>query len=251
MIEADGSPGGGSAPSAPAEPAAAATAPALDVDALVDRIVGVIDGRVEAKLTASQNATFAALRKAGAFKQDLRSADPAPVHPTPSAPAVAQAGMTESQVDALMQSRLELERVISSREGRHGLTEAQVKRLRSTLSGVPQESLAAEADAYLADVGLLKAAPSNPEPSNSKPAPQPATITQKPAQNVSDLGAAAPASVRDAESIALNRPREIMSHDLDALVAKHGHAKAMQMWTDAITRDLRSIKIVPDNRRQR
>lgn len=231
MNEEGASPGGGAALPPPAEPTAAPTAPAIDVDALVTRLTGVIDE----KITASQNATFANLRKAGVLKQDKPS-DPTPTQPTPSAPAVAQAGLSQADLDA----RFELERVVASREGKHGLNEAQSKRLRIALSGVARESLAAEADSYLSDMGLVKAA------APPAPAPQPASQATTPAKpNISDRGTAAPTDTRDFEGVLNSRPLEITAHDVDELRIKHGDAKGLQMLQDRINAALRGVKISP------
>lgn len=239
MQEADASPGGGADPtSQPTEPQA--TPAAFDVGELAKQVAAAVTATVtadlEAKLTASQNATFATLRKAGVFKE-AKAANTEP-QAAPSNTAN-PAPVSMQDVEAV----LKRDRVITSLVAKHSLNDKQERRFRDALNGVPIETLGAEADAYLADLGLIKT------PSNQDIKPAPAPTAPKPP--VPDPGAAAPTNIRDSESIALNRPREITSHDLDALVAKHGHAKAMSMWADAVMRDLRSYKVVPDNRRQR
>lgn len=231
MNEADASPGNGApaAPTTPTAPAAAPTAP-LDVDSLITRLSGVVDE----KLAAQKNAIFADLRKSGALKQDKPVEVPT-AQPTPSAPVAAQAGLSAADLDA----RFELERVIASREGKYGLSEAQARRLRSTLLGVSRESLAAEADSYLADMGLVKA-PTAPA--------APAAPAQAPAQakpNISDRGAAAPTDTRDSEGVLNSRPLEMTAHDVDALILKHGEQKGLQMFQDRVNAALRSVKIRP------
>ncbi len=230
MNEADASPGNAApAPTAASpEPTAAPTAPGLDVDSLMSRLSGVIDE----KLNAHQNAINAGLRKANVFKQDKPSGESA-AQPTTSAPS-AQAGLSSADLDA----RFDLERVIAQREGKHGLNEAQSRRLRSALSGIPRESFAAEADSYLADMGLVKAAPP------PVPVPQPA---QAPAAkpNISDRGTAAPTDTRDSDGVLHSRPLEMTSHDVDALVLKHGHEKGMQMYQERILSALRGVRIKP------
>jgi hypothetical protein len=235
MNEADGSPGN-AAPAAAAvsaEPTAAPTAP-LDVDTLMTRLSGVIDE----KLSAHQNAINAGLRKAGTFKQD-KPTDTAQPQPTTSAPAVAQAGPSLADVDARMDARIELERVISTREGKYGLTESQARRLRATLSSVPRESLASEADAYLADMGLAKVPPVTPTAPQS-PAPAAAA---KP--NISDRGSAAPIDTRDSEGVLHSRPLEMTRHDVDDLILKHGHDKGMQMFQERVLAALGRVRIKP------
>ena len=231
MSEEGASPGGGAAPTPPAEPPASTPAPSLDVDSLITRLTGVIDE----KITASQNATHAALRKAGVFEK-VKTTEPAPSTPTTSAPAVAQAGVSMADLDA----RLEMERVVASREAKHSLTEAQVKRLRGTLNGVSREQLAAEADAYLNDVGLVKAVTPPPAPAT----PQPAT-PQAAKPNISDRGGAAPTDTRDFEGVLNSRPLEMTGHDVDDLVIKHGHDKGMQMFQEKVLQALSRIRIKP------
>ncbi len=239
MNEADASPGNGAAaaPVAPVEPTAAPTAPVLDVDALMTRLSGVIDE----KLSAHKNSTFAELRKAGAFKQD-KPTESSPTQPTQSAPVVAQAGLTGADLDA----RFELERVISIREGKYGLSEAQTRRLRASLSGVPRESMATEADSYLSDMGLAAAKP--------QPATQPtaqAAPAQPAKQNISDRGTAAPTDTRDFEGVLNSRPLEMTAHDIDALKLKYGETKALQMFQERVNAALRGIKLTTPGGRQR
>jgi hypothetical protein len=234
MNEADSSPGNGApvAPAASAEPSAASTAPVFDPDALVSRLMGAF----EEKLAAHQNATNAALRKAGVFKQE-KAAESAPVQAqsTSSAPS-AQAGLSAADLDA----RFELERVIASREAKHGLSEAQARRLRSALSGVSRDALASEADSYLSDLGLVKAATQPTVPTQAQAIPaQPA----KP--NISDRGTAAPTDTRDSEGVLNSRPLEITSHDIDALVLKHGREKGMEMFQERVLAALGQVRIKP------
>jgi hypothetical protein len=233
MNEADAGGGNGAAPApaAPAEPTAAPTAPVFDPDALVTRLMGAF----EEKLTAHTNATNAALRKAGVFKQE-KAAEPAPTsaaQPTTSAPS-AQAGLSAADLDA----RFELERVIASREAKHGLSEAQARRLRSALSGVSRDSLAGEADSYLADLGLVKAA-TPPPPVQTPAAPAAAK------SNVSDRGTAAPIDTRDSEGVLNSRPLEMTGHDVDALILKHGPDKGLQMFQERVLAALGRVRIKP------
>lgn len=239
MNEADASPGNG-APAesaAPAAPTATQTAPAFDLDTLVTRLTGVIDEKIQ----ASQNATHAALRKAGVFKQDKAPSESAPAaQPTQSAPS-AQAGLSMADVEAL----LERENVIATRAAKYGLAEAQVRRLKSALTGVPRESFATEADSFLADLGLVKVATTpTPAPTTAQAStpPQPA----KP--NISDRGSAAPSDLRDSEGVVNSRPLEMTAHDVDALVLKYGEQKGMQMFQERVLAALRNVRIKPNGR---
>jgi hypothetical protein len=238
MNEADGSSGNGApaAPAAPAEPPATTPAPAFDVDSLLTRLSGVIDE----KITASQNATHAALRKAGVFKQEKPAGEPAaPSQPTPSASNATQAGLTHADLDA----RLELERVVASREAKYGLSEAQSRRLRSSLTGVAREALAADADSFLSDLGLVKAATPPPQPANATQAQAPAPAPAKP--NISDRGSAAPTDMRDTDGVLNSRPLEMNQHDVVSLQLKHGEDKGLQMFQEHAMRALRNIRIKP------
>jgi hypothetical protein len=235
MNEEDSSPGNGASvpASAPTEPTAAPMAPVFDPETLVTRLMGAFDE----KLAAHQNATNAALRKAGVFKQDKPASEPAaPSQPTQSAPVVAQAGLTQADVDARMDARMELERVIAQREGKYGLSEAQSKRLRSHLSGVSRESFTSEADAYLNDWGLAKTPPA-PTTVSAQAVPTPA----KP--NVSDRGTASPVDTRDSEGVLNSRPLEMTGHDVETLVLKHGHEKGMQMFQERVLAALGKVRI--------
>jgi hypothetical protein len=228
MNEADSSPGNAApvAAAAPAEPPADTAAPAPVAGVSLDQVKGLL----AESLSGFKNGLFAEFRKAGVLKQD-KPADP-PTQPTQSAPS-AQAGLSTADLDA----RFELERVIATREGKHGLNEAQSRRLRSALSGVPRESFAAEADSYLADMGLVKAA--------TPPAPAQPTVTAPAKPNISDRGTAAPTDTRDSDGVLNSRPLEMTAHDVDALVLKHGHEKGMQMYQERVLSALRGVRIKP------
>jgi hypothetical protein len=231
MNEADAGGGNGAVatPAAPAEPTAAPTAPVFDPDALVSRLMGAF----EEKLTAHTNATNAALRKAGVFKQEKAPSESAPTsQPTTSAPS-AQAGLSMADVEAL----LERENVVATRAAKYGLNEAQTRRLKSALSGVSRESFATEADSYLSDLGLAKASPA-PQLAISQPA-QPAPA--KP--NISDRGSASPVDTRDSEGVVHSRPLESTGHDVDALIIKHGREKGLQMFQEKVLSALGNVRI--------
>ncbi len=237
MTEADGSPGGGAVAADPAAPTAAPTAPESPAAPLTaEAVASIVSAAMDGKLKAFENGLFANARKAGLLGKDKPASDPAPTsQPTPSAPVAAQAGLTGADLDA----RFELERVIATREGKYGLNEAQTRRLRSALSGVPRESLPSEADSYLADVGLAKATPS-PAPTTSQ------TQTTAPVKpNVSDRGTAAPIDSRDFEGVLNSRPFEMTQHDVDDLTLKHGHDKGMQMFQERVLAALGRVRIKP------
>jgi hypothetical protein len=238
MNEADGSPGGGAVVADPAAPSAAPTAPESPALLTADAVANIVSATIEGRLKAFENGLFANARKAGLLGKD-KPADSAPTQPTTSAPTVAQAGPSLADVYARMDARIELERVISTREGKYGLTESQARRLRATLSSVPRESLASEADAYLADMGLAKVPPVTPTAPQS-PAPAAAA---KP--NISDRGSAAPIDTRDSEGVLHSRPLEMTRHDVDDLILKHGHDKGMQMFQERVLAALGRVRIKP------
>lgn len=236
MNEADASPGNGAAqPTAvSAEPTASQTAPSFDMDSLLARITSVVDERLSASEQRVKNATFAELRKGGHLKQEKAPSESAPTsQPTQSAPS-AQAGLSMADVEAL----LERKDVIATRAAKHGLNETQKKRFESAMAGVSRESLQAEADAFLIDMGLVKAAPAPAAPTTSQPAtPAPA----KP--NISDRGSASPTDTRDSDGVLNSRPLEMTPHDVEALVLKHGREKGLQMFQDRVLSALGSIRI--------
>lgn len=233
MNEVDSGSGNGAeaASTVPAEsPAATATPAPAGVSA--DQVKGLINET----LTGFKNSFFAEMRKAGMLKQE-KAAEPAPApsaQPTTSAPS-AHAGLSAADLDA----RFELERVIASREAKHELSEAQARRLRSALSGVSRDALASEADSYLSDLGLVKAATPPPQPATpATPAAQPAA---KP--NISDRGTAAPTDMRDSEGVLHSRPLEMTGHDVDELILKHGPDKGMQMFQERVLAALSKVRI--------
>lgn len=237
MNEADASPGNGAAAASPvtAEPTAVPTAPAFDAEALITRFASVVDERIAASEARTKNATFAELRKGGHLKQDKPSDSTPPSQPTPSAPVAAQAGLSMADVEAL----LERKGVVSSRAAKHGLTEAQVRRLEAAMSSVPRGSLASEADSFLSDLGLVKVAASPTAPVQTPALVAPA----KP--NISDRGTAAPTDLRDSEGVLNSRPLEMTGHDVDALILKHGHDKGMQMFQERVLSALGKVRIKP------
>ena len=233
MNEADASPGNGAvaAPAAPAEPPAETAAPA-PAAVTVDQVKSLM----AETLNGFKNAMFADMRKAGVLGQSKPATDPAPAsQPTPSAPAVAQAGVSMAEVETLLERR----GVIASRAGKYGLTDSQSKRLEAALAGVSRESIAAEADSYLADMGLVKA----PTPAAPAAPAQAAPAAAKP--NISDRGTAAPTDSRDSEGVLNSRPLEMTAHDVDALILKHGHDKGLQMFQERVLSALRGVRIKP------
>lgn len=235
MSEEGGTPASAAAPAPPVTPAPTAAPMAPESPALTaEAIANIVATTVDTKIKAFENGFFANARKAGLLGKDKPVEQPQ-TQPTPSAPS-AQAGLTGADLDA----RFELERVIASREGKYGLSEAQVRRLRASLSGVARDSLAAEADSYLGDMGLVKA-PTPPAPAtpNQPAAPAPA----KP--NVSDRGTAAPTDTRDHNGVLHSRPLEMTGHDVDALKIQHGEDKGLQMFQEHVLRALGNIRIKP------
>lgn len=236
MNEEDGSPGGGAAPPVPAEQPADNAAPASP-GVTVDQVKGLMTEM----LGGFKNAFFADLRKAGMLGKEKASepapAPVAPTHPTPSAPAVAQAGMVSMDEVQLLLARRD---VVASRAQKYGLNEGQVRRFEAAMSGVPRDRLTDEAEAYLSDMGLAKA----PTP------PQAATPPAQAKPNISDRGAAAPTDMRDSEGVMNSRPLEMTAHDVDALILKHGEQKGLQMFQERVLAALRGVRIKPPGGRR-
>lgn len=237
MNEADAGSGNGAAPVAavPAEPAAQPASETSPADAIKSAVGEMLTG-FRAEMNSWRNGFFADARRAGAIKQDKPASEPQtqPTQPTPSAPAQAQAGLSMADVEAL----LERKGVVATRSAKYGLSESQVRRFESAMASVPRESLASEADSYLADMGLSAAKPQATQP-----------VTQAPAQpakpNVSDRGTAAPTDTRDFEGVLNSRPLEMTKHDLDALKLKHGDTKGLMLFQERVLSALRGVRIKP------
>jgi hypothetical protein len=230
MNEADAGSGNGAAPppAAPPAPPAESAAPAIDLDALVARLSKVIDEKVEAK----QNIAFAKLRKDGVLKQDKPSGETPAVQPTPSVPVVAQAGLSMADVETL----LERKGVIASRAAKFGLSDAQTKRFEAALASVPRESLATEADTYLADMGLVR---TTEQPVTQSAQPQVLPTTPP----ISDKGSPAPGGAVNWEREFAESPLSMSPAAKALMNAKHGEEKARKMRVDAAQAQLSKIKV--------
>jgi hypothetical protein len=229
------SPGGGTTPIAPVDPAAQtgtqAAAPAIPVDALK----GVVTEVMAAMMPDLRNGLFADFRKAGAFKQE-KSAEPSngttASTQTPGAPTAA-AGLSMADVEAM----LERERVITARATKHDLSDAQIRRMKSALAGVPADQFASEADAFLSDLGLVKA------PTAPQQAQAPA-IPFAPAQApISDKGSPAPGGVLDWEREYAENPIGMSPAARQRMDAKYGVEKARAMRLEAARAQAERIKV--------
>lgn len=139
MNEADSSPGGGAVP--PAVPPASTAAPEAPKYVTSEQLAD--------QLAAFQNGFFANARKAGLLKDKAEAPTPAPATPAASSPT----GLSMADVETM----LERERGLTARSTRNSLSDAQTKRMKSALAGVAADAFDVEADAYLSDMGLVRA----------------------------------------------------------------------------------------------
>lgn len=251
MNEQDGSPGGGAVPNTPAQPTApngaaepAATAPQIPADVLKSALGEVLAG----VLPELRNGIFADLRKAGVFKPEKPTAPESP----PATTAAQSASMSPSDVKTM----LAYDRAITRAEVEHKLTDRQSTRMRAALEVDKPDDVGAWAASYLTDMGLMKSAatvaPATPLQPATPPAPAAPTAPVASKPNISDKGPAAPSDARDSEAIYDNRPLDATHHDFERLVLKKGNREqALQFAADRINAYLRTVKLVPDNRRQR
>lgn len=229
--EEGASPGGGAVPPAPvAEPQAQADAP-VTMTALKE-LLGTLKTEI---VTEAKNGVNADLRRAGVFKKQ----EPAVETPATPVPAKnpgtpnAAAGLSLADVEAM----LERERVITSRATEHKLSDAQIRRMKSALSGVTPDAFATEADAFLNDLGLVKA--HVPTPSQ----PQAPVVQPGAAQPISDKGSPAPGGVLDWEREYAENPIGMSSAARQRMDAKYGPEKARRMRIEAAQRQAEVIKV--------
>jgi len=232
MNAEDASPGGGAVPTDPPAPA--------DQTAPEPKYVTIeqMNASLEEKLTAFQNGFFANARKAGLLKKD----EPAPAQTPAPQPAAAPASTGLTAVD--VQRMLDRNTALTRAEVEHKLNAAQIKRMRTMLEAEKPEDAAEWVNSFVADMGIVKAAPQPTTPATVTT--QPATTPAKP--NVSDRGTAAPTDLRDSEGVLNSRPLEMTGHDVDALILKHGQTKGLQMFQERVLAALRNVRIRPSGR---
>lgn len=215
--EEGASPGGGADPSTPSAPTAQTAPPATPVIP-VDAIKTAIAEALTTALPAAINGHFANARRNGDLKKDKTTEQPPTA--TAATPAAPSAGLSVADVEAM----LERERVIATRAAKFDLNDNAVRRLKSALNGVDVSSLAAEADSFLADLGLAKAP--TPQQATTAPGPQPQPSN---AQPISDKGSPVPGGVTDWEREYAERPHAMSPAAISAMNAKHGTEKARRM----------------------
>lgn len=219
MNEADGSSGNGAPAAAPAAPAPAAepTAQPLDVDAIVARITGVLEKKIEATVESKHNAAFAKLRKDGQLKKDE------PTTPAPS-PSPAAAGLSMADVEAM----LERERVITRVATEHKLSDAQVKRMKNLLSAEKPEDVSTWVSSFVTDMGFVRPTTDTSTTITAPVQPQPS------GPPLSDKGSPAPGGVVNWEREFAENPGFMSSAAKAAMDAKYGVEKARRMRIDAV-----------------
>lgn len=229
MNEADASPGGGVAPASPAESPAAIATPAPAIVS-PDQVKSLINET----LSGFKNSFFAEMRKAGVLGKE-KPAPESPTIPTPASPtaaAPAPTGLTE----AVLEARLEQERVLVRAQVENKLTDAQVKRMKLALKAEQPEDAAAWTSAYLTDLGLVRT-PEQATQVTSIPQPQPT------GQPISDKGSPAPGGVVNWERELAENPIGMSAAARSAMDAKHGADKARQMRLEAAQAQAARIKV--------
>lgn len=243
--EEGASPGGGTPAPAPAPAPAngAAAAPAITADLLREALAPVM---TEMR-TEIRNGVFAELRKAGALGKEKPNAEPAA--PAPAA-APAPSGPTLAEIERTVETKLVVQQMLAD-----GLTESQVGYLKAAIEHSKPDNIIAFARSWRADLGLAKA-PTQPV---SQPATAQTPSASAPAQGATpaapikapNLGAPAPGDSLDVEALIASQPLNASSHDFENLAAKVGRAKAEQMVQASVNAFLKTVRIVPENRRRR
>lgn len=224
MNETDGSPGGGSPPPTPADPAAPKPESVAPQPLTLDQV----NAAVAKQLETFQNGFFANARKAGLLPKE-KTPEPTPTPPKDAPPA----GLSMADVEAL----LERNTVITARATKHGLTDAQVARLKAGTASAPLESFAAEVDSFLADMGLAKSATTQ-QAAPAQPQPQPSNH-----QPISDKGAPVPGGVLDWEREFQENPIGMSVAARRAMDAKYGEAKARAMRLEAARHKAEALRV--------
>lgn len=217
--EVDASPGGGADPSSPSAPGAQTAPPATPVIP-VDAIKTAIAEALTTALPAAINGHFANARRNGDLKKDKSTEQPTAATTSAAPPA----GLSVADVEAL----IERERVIASRAAKYDLNDNATRRLKAALTGVDPSSLAAEADSFLADLGLVKA----PTQQTAATAPVVPSQPSNP-QPLSDKGAPVPGGVLDWEREYQENPIGMSAAARRAMDAKYGADKARAMRLEA------------------
>lgn len=201
----------------------------------------------------------AAAREQGrksAFKATTAAPQPAP---TPQPPPAVQATGDEGERVTLRQLKEQLDeermrRAFDKRAARRGLGDEVSEELFEIFKvqkpADPDEWFERKSTLFgFKAPGQSTAAPTAPTATEHK-AP-PATTATTAQANISDRGPAASSNARDFEGIFDTDPLRSTPDDFNRLVVKHGREKALQYMSDRVNAYLRTVKLVPDNRRQR
>jgi hypothetical protein len=231
MTEEGSSPGGGAAPPASAEPQAQAEPP-ITMAALKE-LLGTLKAEI---VSDAKNGVNADLRRAGVFKKAAEHEPAATTQqPPPTGSAPASSGLSAADVEAM----LDRERVITARKYEYGLSDAQVRRMKSALTGVTGDLVSSEADAFLNDLGIAKATPITATQQAAAPV-VPTGAAQPP---ISDKGSPAPGGVLDWEREYAENPIGMSSAARQRMDAKYGADKARRMRVEAAQRQAETIKV--------
>lgn len=241
------------------KPPAQAAAPVAPSDPVAES-----SAAVDARFTQADMDRVAALARDQGRRSALKAAPvvaPAATAPTPTA----QAASVEQDPVTLQIRQLQ--------------EQLNEQRLRSTFdkmairSGVPEEladdffdmmKMQAPADPreWLADKCSKFKLGATTGQSAAQPTASTATATEHKASttapvpvphaaNISDKGPAASSNARDYEGIFETDPLRSTPDDFSRLAVKMGREKALQFVSDRVNAYLRTVKLVPDNRRQR
>lgn len=234
MNEEGASPGGGATPPAPAQPPAPNGAPTAEPVVPVSQVKDVITQT----FGELKNAFFADLRRSGALgKEKPAETTPNPAPQPTAAAAPAPTGLSLTDVEAM----LEQERVITRSQLQHGLTDAQVKRMKGALKADRPDDISTWASTYLADMGLAKQTPPTPSPTQVTPPPVP----QPSGAPISDKGSPAPGSGSNWNREFAENPLNMSAASIASMELELGKEVARKKRVEAGLAKGAGIKVTP------
>lgn len=222
-------------PAAPGEPAPAPGAPAekLLPQSQVSTLIAEAKRETEAKTRAR-------------VLQEIEAAKAPPPAPKPAAKS--DGSMSAADVQAL----LARDRAFTRATATANLNDRQLARMEAALNADNPSDVAAWSAAYIEDLGLAKLVTQPVAAIAAEPIkPAPATTPPAPATNISDKGPASSGGSRDSQGIYDTRPQDATRDDFERIATVMGREKALQFAADRINAYLRTVKLVPENRRPR
>ncbi len=238
LREEEGAGGSSAAPVAPTaaaqgEPAPAPGAPAekLLPQSQVSTLIAEAKRETEAKTRAR-------------VLQEIEAAKA----PTPKPAAKSDGLMSAADVQAL----LSRDRAFTRATATANLNDRQLARMEAALNAENPSDVAAWSAAYIEDLGIGKPATQPVAALAAEPIkPTPTAPPPAPAVNISDKGPASPGGARDSQGIYDTRPQDATRDDFERIATVMGREKALQFAADRINAYLRTVKLVPENRRPR